>query len=275
MRFDSNLAWTEAVARVRSNRDVLMALAGVFFMLPTLLSTVFLTDVQSQIMENVQNPAVAERLVQGSLGRIIAFGFGGALVQVVGYLAIMALLSAHGRPTVGQAIAGGIRALPTLIGVSLAVFFGTMAASMLLTLVIGAVAGRAGTTLAVVLMLALFIYVAVKLSLVVPVVVKEGRRNPFAAIARSWSLTRGNTLRLLGFFVLLTIGYLVIAMLVTIGIAGPVLLVLGQGQVALLVIGLVSGAISAVASVILTAVLAQAHRQLAGPTPEAIADTFE
>ena len=41
MKFDSNGAWLDAMAAVRANRQVLLAVAGVFFLLPTLLSTVF------------------------------------------------------------------------------------------------------------------------------------------------------------------------------------------------------------------------------------------
>ena len=35
MRFDSNLAWKDAASAVSANRDVLLALAGVFFVLPS------------------------------------------------------------------------------------------------------------------------------------------------------------------------------------------------------------------------------------------------
>jgi hypothetical protein len=39
MMFDSNLAWQRASATIRANREVFMALAGAFFLLPTLALT--------------------------------------------------------------------------------------------------------------------------------------------------------------------------------------------------------------------------------------------
>ncbi|GAM05589.1 hypothetical protein [Novosphingobium sp. MBES04] len=76
MQFDSNLAWNEAVARVRANRDVLMALAGVFFLLPALLSSVFLADIQQQMMELAQDSEGLEALISANLGTILASGSG-------------------------------------------------------------------------------------------------------------------------------------------------------------------------------------------------------
>ena len=39
MRFDSNQAWKDAASAVSANRDVLLALAGVFFVLPSFAFT--------------------------------------------------------------------------------------------------------------------------------------------------------------------------------------------------------------------------------------------
>jgi len=36
MKFDGNLVWQQASAAVSANREVVLALAGVFFMLPAL-----------------------------------------------------------------------------------------------------------------------------------------------------------------------------------------------------------------------------------------------
>ena len=49
----------------------------------------------------------------------------------------------------------------------------------------------------------------------------------------------------------------------------------GEGQALTLVTGVVSGATGAVASVLLVAVMGQIHRQLAGPSPEGLARTFD
>ncbi|MFC0205654.1 glycerophosphoryl diester phosphodiesterase membrane domain-containing protein [Novosphingobium soli] len=280
MKFDSNRAWTDAMAAVRANREVLLALGGVFFLLPTLLSTVFLTDVQTRIMATMAQPEVLKQVMRENLGMMLAFGVGGGVAQMIGYLAVTSLISDRQRPTVGESIRAGLRALPSLFAVAVIVFLGVMLATVAITMLVAGLfaligAPRAGSMVAVVLLMMALAYAAIKLSLVVPVIVNEGVRNPVGAMARSWRLTRRNSARLFGFYLLLTLGYFVLAITLTLVLAGPVMLLLGQGGFALMIMGVVSGAISAAASVVLAAVVAQTHRQLAGPTPEFAASPFE
>lgn len=280
MNFDSNKAWLDAVAAVKANREVLLPVAGVFFLLPTLLSTVFLADTQMQILGAMGKPEALQRIVADHLGLILGFGIGGLLVQGVGMLAVMALLSDHARPTVGEAIFIAIRTLPTLIGSTLLLLVGTFLASLLLGLVIGGLFGAllgtaVASTMVAVAAVMLMTYVSVKVSLLVPVVVSEGIGSPVSALARSWRLTRGNSLRLFGFYTLLTVGYMLVAFVATLLAVGPAALLLREGQALTLFTGVVSGLIGALTSVILIAILAQAHRQLAGPSAEAISRTFE
>lgn len=274
MTFDSNRAWQDAMAAVRANREVLLALGGVFFLLPTLLSTVFLSDIQTRILENASKAEVLDKLVRENMGMLLGFGLGGMAVQLIGYVAVMALLSDRRRPTVGETIATGLRGLPTLLLAGLVFSAAALAVSTLLSAILGSLLGMVGAGIAVFVLLVLLTYASIKLSLTMPVVVNEGLRNPVAALARSWRLTRGNSLRLFGFYSLLFLGYMAIALVATFVIVGPALLVLGQGPASLLATGMVTGAVGAAANVILTAVLAQAHRQLAGTAPDA-AQTFE
>lgn len=282
MKFDSNRAWTDATAAVRANREVLLALGGVFFLLPTLLSTVFLTDVQTQMVEamGANKPQVLNRLMADHIGLLLGFGLGGAIAQMVGYLSVTALIGGRGRPTVGESIRLGLRALPSLFAVSVVGFIAVVLVLVLLSLLVVGLftllgAPGAGSVLVAVLLMLALVYASVKFSLIVPVIVSEGIGNPVAAMARSWKLTRGNSLRLFGFYTLLTLAYFAIALVATFVLVGPIMLVLGQGQIAILVMGVVSGAIGAVASIILAAVVSHSHRQLAGLSPEAVADLFE
>jgi Membrane domain of glycerophosphoryl diester phosphodiesterase. len=280
MKFDSNRAWQDAMAFVRANRQVLVPLAGVFFFLPTLLSTVFLNDVQTRMLEAMGKAEIVERIFSENTGLFLTLGIGGLLVQCIGYLAAMALLSDNGRPTVGEAIMAALRGLPTLIGAGLLGMAGMFALSLGLGVVAGGLLGMAigpvaASGIVVIALIVITFYLAVKLSLVVPVVIIEGVMNPVAAMVRSWRLTQHNSLRIFGFFLLLGIGYVAIAFVTTIVLVGPVALLAGEGKVLTLFTGVVSGAVGAVASVVLTAVLADTHRQLAGPSDVAIEKTFE
>ena len=82
-------------------------------------------------------------------------------------------------------------------------------------------------------------------------------------------------MRLFLFYLLLTAVYFVILMVVTMVIMALAIAIAGQGKVALLIGGVGSGAVGAAASVLLTAVLAAIHRQLAGPSAQAIGGTFD
>lgn len=280
MKFDSNRAWQDAISAVSANRQVLVPVAGVFFLLPALLSSVFLADAQTEIMANFGKAEVVERVVGDNLGLFLGFGIGGALIQGLGYLAVMALVGGRGRPTVGQAILGALRALPTLAGaflLSLAgMFMVTAALAGLFASIVGIVAGvGVASAVAAVGAMAVMVYVSIKLSLVVPLVIAEGIGNPVAAMVRSWQLTRRNSMRLCGFFALLMIGYVAISFAAALALIGPVALLAGEGKVLTLFSGVVSSTIGAGASVVLVSVLAHIHRQLAGLSPAAMSRTFD
>ncbi len=282
MRFDSNQAWSEAVARVRSNREVLFALAGVFFLLPSLLSSVFLADIQEKMIALAQDSEALEALVGANMGTILGFGLGGMLVQFVGYLACAVILGVGGRPSVGEALAIALRALPTLLGATLLYAFGLLLAGFVLGLPVGLgslVGGSAGASLGALVMVVALILVAVwssvAFSLLIPVIVCEGQASPLAALKRSWQLTRGNGPRLLGFYALLMVAYVAISLVVSLLVVTPLTLVLGTGHAATFVAGLLAGLVGAIANVLLIAVLTRIHAQLAGNTPERDAGIFE
>jgi hypothetical protein len=279
MKFDSNRAWREATASASANREMLLALAGVFFLLPGFASVLFLSDFQADMMANFGNPAAAERIMAGMTGPVVGFWLVSFLLQAIGYLAMLALLTDRTRPTVGESIASAAKALPTVIGAALLVFSGYILAIVILTLLaaalgsvanVGALAG-----ILVAALLATVIYVMVKLSLTLPVIVIENVKNPGSALVRSWRLTKGNSMRLLVFYLLLGLAYLVIVMVIGMVSMSAVALVAGQGKISLMIGGLISGIIGAAASALLTSVLAAIHRQLAGPSPETISTTFE
>ncbi|MCJ2184111.1 lipoyltransferase [Novosphingobium sp. 1949] len=281
MRFDSNQAWSETVAVVRRNLEVLMAVGGVFFLLPALLSTVFLSDIQLQIMAAAKDETALEALLGQHIGVILAFAIGGSAVQFVGYLACTVLLTNRARPTVGQALATALARLPALFVATILCGMGIALVVSVVSVVMmglgGALGGGAqalGALVSFVAMLSAMLYTFVRFSLLIPVMIRDGLTNPLAALMRSWQLTAGNTLRLLGFYTLLMIAYLAINILLSLFIMTPVQFVLGAGQAATFVAGVVTGAIAAVWGVLLTGVLTRIHAQLTSGTAEGQADMF-
>jgi len=284
MKFDSNLAWQQALSQLSANRAVLVPVAGVFFLLPSLVSVWFLSDFQSLMLANLRNPAAAEGAMQGMMGKVAGLGLLTFVVQVMGYMALLALLTDHQRPTVGEAIGHAARCLPALIGAALLAYLGlVLGGGTLVALVAALAAVTKLAALAVVAGIAAFVaflWVLTRLSLTMPVIVIDGLRRPLLAMRRSWQLTHGNGLRILAFFILLGIGYGVLSVVFFMGLA----LLFGMGEAAsglpqagtaaMVALGLVSGVVSAVVSVLFTGILASIHRQMAGPSAGAVSDTF-
>ena len=108
MKFDSNLAWRQASATVSANRDVLLALAGVFFLLPRLVLSLFMPEPQSR--PNM-TPAEMMEMLQNFYLQIAPYAIPMMLFQAVGTLAMLTLFTDRSRPTVGQAIRQGARGL--------------------------------------------------------------------------------------------------------------------------------------------------------------------
>jgi len=137
---------------------------------------------------------------------------------------------------------------------------------------LGALAPPAITALFGLMLVVILIYAAVKFSLIAPVIAIDEERNPIAALVRSWRLTKGNSLRIFGFFLLLFITIVIISALVQ-GILTLVFAAIG-GTVEHIGIGLVGALINTIMSVIFLVVIAAVHRQLAGRSTGGLADTF-
>lgn len=270
MKFDMSEAWREATAMIGANREVLLIVAGIFFFLPNMLLAFQMPD-----MDRIATlgPDQAEAAVLQLYGEIWWVLLIVVLAGMIGYLALLALLRDKARPTVGEAIRVGVIGLLPAIGTYIVFVLGT---GLIFGILIGAAraAGSSAVTVAVLLLcLVGFVYASVKSSLSAPVIAIERVFNPFRVLARSWRLTKGNSLRLFGFAALILIVYVVISAVAGL-ILGAVMLALGDAAYQVLN-ALVSGALSTVVAVLAVALLASIHRQLAGDSTAELSETFE
>lgn len=271
MRFDSSQAWKEASTAVAANRELLLALAGVFFLLPGFAIDLIVPKFQPQ-------PGLPPREALDQLAAfyssVLPYLLLVTALQLVGTLAMLTLFTDRSRPTVGQAIRlGALGALPCvgaqlLLGAAVGIGF-------LLLIALGAASGSSG----VALLLGLVgaggaAWLWVRLSLVAPVVAVERVFNPIAALTRSWNLTRDNALRLLAFYILLIVAFVLVAG-ISLGLLRIVLALAMPAEGARILGALVSSALTAVMALYFVAVLAAVHRQLAGPSPDSTARTFD
>lgn len=266
MKLDLSTAWDGAMAMIRANREVVLVLAGVFFFLPYLAFSLLLPDT------GIAEASAANEGDMDAMAAIVMEFYAEywwallllALIQSVGAIASLAVLGDTARPTVADAIRRGVTLLPTQLGAqiiaALAIF-----APIVLASAIGAASGSTALIgLLTLIGLPVMIYIVVKFSLTSPAIAIDQVRNPLAALASSWRLTRGNGFRLFFFFLLLIVAFVVVSTVLNL-VIGLVLALLGED---LQLIGLaISGAlINAIFSVVAYAVLASIHHQLSGRT---------
>jgi hypothetical protein len=281
MQFEMNRTWSEAVALVRTNFQLLALIAGIFMLLPSLILIVGMPQILTVGFPGAtgDNPEeTAARLMEVMPG-FFAVVLGLLFISMIGYAAMVALIGPD-RPTVGAAIGKAVRALPTLIGVLLIFIVGYFLGALVVGLTVGLLAAGIGAVtgsgaasfLMGLLTLALVGYVCTRFSLILPTVVLEGVLNPFRAYARSWRLTGPDHMKIFGFFVLLFVVYLVIAFLL-VALMGALGIVAGSAVTFLF--GLISGLIGMVVAMIVTGILVSMHNQLAGMSGRAVSETFE
>lgn len=275
MKFDMSRAWDEAVAMLGANSGMVTVIAGVFFFLPYVILGLIAPDPS-------QNPAMqataadADAVMQAMMAvysEIWWMVLIVMLVQGVGTLALYALLTHSNRPTVGEAIAFGFGGLLPFIGVLL-----LQLAIMLVVLGLPiALAAQSGSLIVGALVSLLVLvgtaYLYTKFSLSVAVLGIGRERSPATALRQSWTLTKGNSVRLWLFYVLLIIAFLIVSAVV--GMIFGVVFGLAGAEIARFGNALVSAMLNAVFVTILLAVVGAVYRQLSGGTPQSIVETFE
>jgi hypothetical protein len=261
MRFDSSKAWNEAARSVAANRDVLLALAGVFMVLPLFALAVFLP--QPPPPAGAEPEALFE-LIGAYYRQTWPAYLAAALINMIGTLAMLALFTDPQRPTVGQAIRLGAMSAPSVIAAQVLMGIGLALAAMIPVMAASALGVQALAVVAVAAALALAVWVWVRCSLVPPAVMVDGLKSPVAALRRSWQLTQANAGRLLVFFILVGIAFLISIMIVQM-VIGLITGLALSGEAVTISNALVSSVLQAVMSVYFVGVVAACHRQLAEP----------
>lgn len=270
-KLDSSLAWKTATRLVATNRDVLMAIAGVFFLLPGLAFSIF-----------VPEPQMAPGTPPGRMMEIMADAWTSSLplliivtlLQMAGTVTVLIVMTDPDRPTVAQAIARGFRALGPYV---LAQIIVGGALGMAFLVLVSAAALTGVQAIGAIVILAAFVamvWCSLRMALVAPVLAIEGERNPIQALRRSWALTQGNSGRLLAFLVLLGLLFAVVYGLAMM-LVGVVLVLTTGGELQRVLTAAVSSAITSGALIYFIAVLAAVYRQLGGPNTSEIRSIFD
>ncbi|MEW9854951.1 hypothetical protein [Novosphingobium sp. M1R2S20] len=272
MKLDTNRAWKEASRNISRNRDAVLAVAGVFFLLPQLVLALFFPQPEPAAgMSEQQIMDLASAYYLSTLPVMLPL----ILAQAVGTLGLLSLLSHADRPTVGEALRRGLAGLPTYLGAQLVVGVGVgLAGGLLLSIL--ALSGAAALAVAGLAMVVLAaIAIAVRVSLSGAAVAVGGERNPLRALRRSWALTAGNGWRLFGFYALFLIAFLVILTMVSVVLGIPLQMLGGGTHAATVMTSVISSTLNALMALYLVGIIGAVHSQLAGRSPEEERRTFE
>ncbi len=191
---DSNAAWHSARRMVSANRDVLVAIAGVFFLMPGLLGNLVLpVPLLNGGMNQQQLTEAITRFYTSAAPIMLVL----SLPMLVGYLTVLAILLDRDRPTVASAIGIGVRLLPSYLAAQMLT---GMALSLLWLAVVAGLTVFMPAGFATVISLIVMIYPLVRIVLIGPEMVAQRIRNPLRAIAAGLSRTRGKLLGILLYF---------------------------------------------------------------------------
>lgn len=269
-RFDSNRAWQEATAAVSANREVMAALAGVFIVLPAFALSVLLPmpEQQGAADFDAAMAAASTYLQQNWLPYVVS-----GLINIIGTMALLALFGHASRPTVGEAIKRGLHAAPA--GILVQILLGMMLTGAVLLpgtlLALSGSTALAGLGIAIGVTLAAWLWS--RTSLATPIIAIDNLRNPITALQRSFALTRGNAGRLLLFYFLLILAFVIATQLVVL-VVTLAAQALGGAEAALIAGALIGSVLQAALTVYLAGAMAASYRQLAGTTDPAVPGAF-
>lgn len=279
-KLDMGAAWSGATTLIAQNKDTVGALAGLFFFLPYLAVGLLAPDLANPEPAEIAPGASPDAVMQAMMeqfSQAYSQNWGlfliATVVQFIGSLAILALLSNRDRPSVGEAIKRGVSAAPFYFAAQLLT---ALLAGVIIGVPLGisvAVGSGMVAALLVPFLMLIALYIFVKFALLAPVMAIEGLRNPIAALRRSWQLTKGNSFRIVLFLVLLFLTIGIIALLFS--LAMGLVFALFDDTVANIGNAIVAGLVNTLFAVIGLLVLASVHQQLAGPSGEQLAATFE
>lgn len=258
-------AWDDSRPIIAQDGKLMFAIALATVVLPGTL--MYLVDPSQNVMSS--DVAAAEPTFTTFL-----ISFFGGLIGIIGSIAISYLALTRGA-SVGDALQRGLnRLLPTIGAVLLLIIPIVLFAVLFAIAVVGATSITAATTSpaslspgALLLFLGLFVlavYFAVRFMLMTPVIAAEDV-GPLGILKRSWSITRGSVLRLLGFLILFVIAALIVLIAVGIVAGLAIALVFGAPEpmsLAALFTGLFATVVQAAFTIVYSTMVAQIYLQL-------------
>jgi hypothetical protein len=232
---DAGRGWSDAMALLSGQRDILLTVAGFFIMLPALLLQMFRPFAPTGPSEAWMQELLA--WTNANFHWVVVV----AALAALGRLTILILLLSPERPTVGEAIGAGARLLILFLVMDLLIGFMLMGGAFLFLLPAFYIFGR--------VFLAETAFVA------------RRARGPVAGITASFEASRGNGWRIFLVAAIVYVGGMILTAAVSsvLGVAGALL---GGESLARFLSAFVEAALGAGVSLILVLMSVSFWRQL-------------
>lgn len=235
---DYGVTWNDAMALLKSHNETAIAVAGVFILLPLIMFGYMLPS--EQVTPGATGEAALKQLMD-MLSALAPWLIGLTILSLIGTLTVFHMILDADTPSVAE---GLIRSSQS--------FFTVLLARIIASLVI---------VIGTFLLIVPGIYFSIKFSQIETVVVAEKIRNPLEALSRSWAVTKGNSIQIFGFLLIIGIvfilGYFVISVILGIGLTLALSAAMAQ-----FVIMVISSILQTVLSLLMVFVYAAIYRQL-------------
>ena len=257
-RFDSMKIWEEAVKALLANREVLLAVLGVFSILPN-----FALQMLAPVPEPVSGQMPEQLLTK--LGQYFDANWLPVVavmaVQFFGMLVTLALLADPARPTVSEAIRKSARAAPTFLAALALALAGSFLTGLIPVVLIGLTGSLSLTQVAAVMGTVVILYMLIRFAFAGPAVLLDGQRNPVLALRHSFAATRGIGWQLLMFILLIFLAFRIVGWLISAAAVLVTTLIAGAAGAAL-VGALIACFIQAALLACFVAAIAASYRQV-------------
>jgi membrane-anchored glycerophosphoryl diester phosphodiesterase (GDPDase) len=278
MKLSITTAWNEASAFVKQEGGTLFLIAFALLALPGIIFQVAFQPYTAALMPTTPGTPPDLSPLMSALPIFLLLLIPLMLLSMWGQLTI-STLALRRETVIGSAFGHALRRLLPLLG---AVIIWAVAVTLLVVpiaalMVAGVRSGHPGVPLLLVFALMLFmIFVSVRLLVMTPLAAAEPA-GPVEILRRSWRATAGHFWKLFGFVALITIAFLVVAMVAAIFVGIIVTLVGGPplpGSLSFVVVQLIMGVLRAVFFTYFVVTLARIYAQLS-PNGGSVAQVFE
>lgn len=235
---DYSLAWTDAKALLRGQRDGVIAIAGALWFFPAWLSGFLTRDAEAAPAQNLAELLAS---VQRMLAENWYITLPTMLIGLWGTVALYALLTRHDLAKVGDALRLGLALLPVYFLAQLLSGW-----AMMLGMILFILPG---------------LYMIGRLLPVGAIIVAEPARGVLGGLRHGWNLTHGQGWRITLFFLVIMIVAAIAYFVASMFIELPVTLAVGRGGVPLLSAA-VEAAGSTVINLLSLGVTVAVYRQL-------------